>query len=298
MGQTGVGKSSLVNALFSTHFKTDPIQPCTKKIEEHIEKDSSGHELHFYDLPGIGEAGTVNEGYLDTYREKLEESDVVLWAIHADNRSFTFDLNSLNQILKQFDSKKQNQLISKITFVLTKVDLLREDPWILFVLGDDGMFNPGPKTKELLEKKSEYCQTHFITPYSEQLISNTFRDNEAVISDSRFSFSEDYVEFGEFMDEATFNSLKQSYPQHKFLLTRLFNNHQAIPCSSLFKYNLHQLMRVVIDRLDPSAIGRFSHFVKQDSVSKISIEKAKKLGNIVASDIDGEILFDLSNLKH
>jgi putative ribosome biogenesis GTPase RsgA len=33
MGQTGVGKSSLINALFGTELKTDPVKPCTKTIE-------------------------------------------------------------------------------------------------------------------------------------------------------------------------------------------------------------------------------------------------------------------------
>ena len=29
IGQTGVGKSSLINALFNTNLKTDAIKPCT-----------------------------------------------------------------------------------------------------------------------------------------------------------------------------------------------------------------------------------------------------------------------------
>src|SRR6266566_3978628 len=78
MGQTGVGKSSLLNALFNTKLKTDPVRPCTKEIERIVTRGPSNHELWFYDLPGIGEAGKADTQYLNSYREKLIESDVVL----------------------------------------------------------------------------------------------------------------------------------------------------------------------------------------------------------------------------
>src|SRR5690242_8937167 len=87
MGQTGVGKSSLINALFNTQLKTDPIRPSTKEIERVILKGKSGHELWFYDLPGIGESDQADTQYLTIYRQMLADSDIVLWAIHVDNRS-------------------------------------------------------------------------------------------------------------------------------------------------------------------------------------------------------------------
>jgi predicted GTPase len=34
MGQTGVGKSSLINALFNTKLDTDPVRPATSKIPQ------------------------------------------------------------------------------------------------------------------------------------------------------------------------------------------------------------------------------------------------------------------------
>src|SRR5438094_7128332 len=90
MGQTGVGKSSLLNALFNTQLKTDPIRPCTKEIERIVLKGQEGHELWFYDLPGIGESDKADSQYLTTYKRMLVDSDIVLWAIHADNRSVAF----------------------------------------------------------------------------------------------------------------------------------------------------------------------------------------------------------------
>lgn len=34
IGQTGVGKSSLINALFGTDLKTDAVKPCTMTVEK------------------------------------------------------------------------------------------------------------------------------------------------------------------------------------------------------------------------------------------------------------------------
>lgn len=51
LGQTGYGKSSLINALFGTNLKTDPVKPCTKKVEKIEVKNDKGDCLWFY---GIG----------------------------------------------------------------------------------------------------------------------------------------------------------------------------------------------------------------------------------------------------
>src|SRR5713226_9256006 len=110
MGQTGVGKSSLINAIFNTHLKTDPIRPCTKEIERVVLKGKSEHELWFYDLPGIGESDKADTQYLTMYKQMLADSDIVFWAIHADNRSVAFDLDALHRLLDSADKAYQVRL--------------------------------------------------------------------------------------------------------------------------------------------------------------------------------------------
>src|SRR5258708_14311832 len=77
MGQTGVGKSSLLNALFGTKFKVSSTRPETLEPQPHIE-DMGDHKLEFWDLPGLGEARVADERYSNAYRERLLSSHVVI----------------------------------------------------------------------------------------------------------------------------------------------------------------------------------------------------------------------------
>ena len=86
-------------------------------------RGSTGHPLTFWDMPGIGESQAADRRYLQLYRQKLIESDVVLWAIHADTRSTLFDATALRAMVSEGSRDEQSALIAKISFVLTKADL-------------------------------------------------------------------------------------------------------------------------------------------------------------------------------
>jgi predicted GTPase len=162
-GQTGVGKSSLVNALFGTNLKTDPVKPCTKEIEDIPVETKQGSTLYFYDLPGIGESDEADEKYLQKYREHLQSSDVILWAIHADNRSVVFDLQSLKKIMEGYTQEQKAVLMSKLTFILTKADVLHPPAWIAAKIGSIVKFFPSPETSSTLEQKIDEIEQEGIS---------------------------------------------------------------------------------------------------------------------------------------
>src|SRR6266699_1423343 len=130
MGQTGVGKTSLINALFKTQLQVDAVRPTTKEMQRVEIKNAKGHTIIFYDMPGIGESKQADSIYLMAYRERLLESDVVIWAMHADNRSTAFDVQTIEHLLEGLSSEQRSMLLSKVTFVLTKADLLMQSPWV------------------------------------------------------------------------------------------------------------------------------------------------------------------------
>lgn len=298
VGQTGVGKSSLLNALFDTNLKTDPVSPCTMEIERVIVKGKSGTELWFYDLPGIGESEEADGKYLEQYKQKLIESDVVLWAIHADSRSVSFDCDALRQILTSFDREHQAQLISKITFVLTKADTLSPPPWILAKMDDCGMFAPSKFTRGILQRKASYYQETFLRPYGNLIISHTYNEENFKIDDPRFSSDQYTIFYQGFLDTEELKRLKDRYPKYQNVFERLYDNYQVIPCSSLFRFNLNKLMLVIVNKLGREAIARFNNFIDENVLDRVPLSKAKEYCNLVVFDPKrNKKLFDLTETK-
>jgi uncharacterized protein len=299
MGQTGVGKSSLINALFNTNLNTDPVRSCTRTISEIPVMGVAGHELRFYDLPGIGEDEKADAKYLMDYRQKLMESDIVIWAINADSRSFTFDVDALRKILENMDKKVQTQLMSKIIFILTKADLLAPSPWILSKSGkedgDEATFTPQRATQMLLEQKALYFQKQFIRPFNDLLISQTANDVNFNVKTPilHLHYDKDTVYYDGFLDRETLAKLKLAFHQYAEVFQRLHDNYRIIPCSSRFRYNLDLLMRIVIDKLGPRAAIRFSNFYTSGTMDKVSFSEAKHYRNIIVLDENQRRVFDV-----
>lgn len=296
MGQTGVGKSSLINALFGTDLKTDAVRPCTKEAER-VVVDGDGGQLWFYDLPGIGEAGAVDDDYLKWYRDRLLSSDVVIWAIHADTRSVAFDLAALRRVLG-LDPAEQASLMSRITFVLTKVDLLAPPPWILGTDRADAVFAPGDATAQLIAGKERYFQESFIEPFGDLITSRTHHDGGFAVDHPAITYDNTFVTYRGFLAAETAREFQARYPQFADVFERLADNYRIIPCSSLFRFNLAQVLLTIVNKLGPGAIVRFKKFTSTDQLNRIDLKRARSLCNIVVFDRrKGRIAFDLTELK-
>lgn len=298
MGQTGVGKSSLINAIFKTNLNTDPVRPSTERSERIVVKGKSGRELWFYDLPGLGESQKADEKYLTQYRQMLIESDIVLWAIHADTRSFTFDLDALHKIIEIIDEENQGQLLSRITFILTKADLLTPPPWILAKLGKDGIFAPQADTIALLEQKELHIQENFIIPYEDLLTSQTYYEGDFDVDDQHISYDENMVYYNGFLDKDSLEALKERFPNYTAVFDRLYDNYRVISCSSRFRFNLDFLMRVIINKLGSDAVARFSNFYTHGTLDRVPLIEALKYSNIIVLDREKRtVIFDLANAE-
>lgn len=120
LGQTGYGKSSLINSILNRDvFKTSDYQSCTKVLQAadfHLNHNHKNEKLacvlSFVDLPGIGESDKADEKYLNWYREYVQEAAVIVYLFRADKRDHTQDEFFFNHV---FDKSLGERLICVVS---------------------------------------------------------------------------------------------------------------------------------------------------------------------------------------
>ncbi|PQK80956.1 GTPase family protein [Pantoea ananatis] len=115
MGKTGVGKSSLCNALFQGNCS--PISDVSSCTRDALRFRFSVGELSLtlIDLPGVGENQQRDKEYASLYQQLLPEIDLVLWIIKADDRALAIDEHFYRQVLG-------DTLHHKVLFVINQAD--------------------------------------------------------------------------------------------------------------------------------------------------------------------------------
>jgi predicted GTPase len=303
MGQTGVGKTSLINALFNTTLKVDAVRPTTKEIERVTVKNAKAHTMIFCDMPGIGESARADSVYLAEYRKQLLESDIVIWAIHADNRSTVFDVQIIERLLGDMEPDQRTRLMSKMTFVLTKADMLMQSPWVAGYMDGHVIFSPKKETKYVLEQKAVYYQELYIQPHGEDIVARTYQDGTFKLNDPSFTYTEQSVYYHGLLTQEKVDTLKSKLPQHHQIFDRLYDSYRVIPCSARFKYNLPELMLVIMNKLGQDVFESFKQVVNVDKQSvdialldHVPLEQMLKMSNLCILDVQSEdIVFDLSS---
>lgn len=156
MGKTGVGKSSLCNALFGEkHCAISAVEACTRRSED-IPLGIGNKKIFLVDVPGVGEDRDRDREYAKLYQELLPELDAVLWLIKADDRANADDLDFYQYILKPH--LDQNKPFFFVASQADKIDPCRE--W------NDAAHEPGPIQFHNIEKKRIYIASQFDVPPS------------------------------------------------------------------------------------------------------------------------------------
>ncbi|MBQ0688625.1 50S ribosome-binding GTPase [Providencia rettgeri] len=117
MGKTGVGKSSLCNALFRSQIcAVNAVEACTRQPQQ-VKLRFGQHTLTLVDLPGVGESQQRDEEYRELYREWIPKLDMVLWVLKADDRAFSVEEQFYQTVFTEYNGK-----LPAITWVLNQVD--------------------------------------------------------------------------------------------------------------------------------------------------------------------------------
>lgn len=113
MGKTGVGKSSLCNALFAGDISpVSDVAACTREPLR-FRLQVGDRYMTLVDLPGVGESGARDTEYAAMYREQLPRLDLVLWLIKADDRALAVDEHFYHQVIGEVYRHKVLFVISQ-----------------------------------------------------------------------------------------------------------------------------------------------------------------------------------------
>lgn len=117
MGKTGVGKSSLCNALFRSKVcAVNAVEACTRSPQR-VRLRFGNHYLTLMDLPGVGESQQRDNEYRELYRQLLPELDMVLCVLKADDRAFAVEEQFYQGVFAQY-----NGPLPPVLWVLNQVD--------------------------------------------------------------------------------------------------------------------------------------------------------------------------------
>jgi len=124
IGQTGVGKTSTLNAVFGVdHYVSDVAEGTTDIIEE-VFPIRDGFSLSVYDMPGLGYDIDRDEEYEKMYKKILPESDVIIYIINAHSRDLGEDCRILKEVVLPIC--KDNNVLDNLILAFNKIDTIGE----------------------------------------------------------------------------------------------------------------------------------------------------------------------------
>jgi hypothetical protein len=129
MGESGVGKSTTLNALFNAGAVVGHSKPTTMKadgfnitIADH--RGSKG-SIRVIDLPGLGESRARAPELADLYARQLPAADVILWVHTVADRSLEFTERKVAEMFRGGLASRADSLV----FGLNKADDMYPKNW-------------------------------------------------------------------------------------------------------------------------------------------------------------------------
>lgn len=153
IGQSGVGKSSTLNAVFGLNLPTSDIEEGTTEIIEKVFPMRDGFNLSIYDMPGLLQNRKRDEVYEEMYKEILPQCDVIVYIIKANTRNIGDDCRILKEVVLPIcnaSSIKDNLIIA-----VNKVDTIGQtiDPEDPELVWDPFENRPSNKLWECIQKR-------------------------------------------------------------------------------------------------------------------------------------------------
>lgn len=153
IGQSGVGKSSTLNAVFGLNLPVSDIQEGTTEIIEKVFPMRDGFNLSIYDMPGLLQSRKRDTIYEEMYKEILPQCDVIVYIIKANTRNIGDDCRILKDVVLPICN--QNSIKDNLIVAVNKVDTIGEtiDPEDPELAWNPIENKPSKKLEECINKK-------------------------------------------------------------------------------------------------------------------------------------------------
>jgi predicted GTPase len=127
LGETGVGKSSTLNALFNAGAPIHHIHPCTVEPAEYAivtEVEGSHGPIRVFDMPGLGQDLQSDEAFVKEYARILPTCDVALWILDGCTRTLSMTQSSLLGVVSSAMSG-----LDRLVIGINKIDAIEPGDW-------------------------------------------------------------------------------------------------------------------------------------------------------------------------
>ncbi len=131
IGQSGVGKTTTLNAIFGLNGYVHNIKEETKEVEEKTFPMEDGFKLAVYDMPGLNNDIDKDIEYEKLYQQILPDCDVIVYIINAHSKDFGEDCRILKNIIlpickNSIDPNNGKNKSDNIVLAVNKVDTIGE----------------------------------------------------------------------------------------------------------------------------------------------------------------------------
>lgn len=153
IGQSGVGKSTTLNAVFGLNNYTSDIAEGTTEIIEKVFPMRDGFNLSIYDMPGLNNDIRKDAEYEELYKQILPGCDVIVYIINAHSRDLGEDCRILKDIVLPICNT--NCLRDNLILAFNKIDTIgeTENPNDTELRWDVVNNNPTEKLKKAIKIK-------------------------------------------------------------------------------------------------------------------------------------------------
>lgn len=124
IGQSGVGKSTTLNAVFGLSNYTSDIAEGTTEIVEKVFPMRNGFNLSIYDMPGLNNDIDKDIEYENLYRKILPDCDVIVYILNAHSKDFGEDCRILKEIVLPICNT--NHIRENLILAINKIDTIGE----------------------------------------------------------------------------------------------------------------------------------------------------------------------------